>query len=66
MKDFLVKYFGLLGLVIYYPLAVIIRIPVFFALLILTTVLLLVWNPIRGSEYSPTWLNHLYDWYCGD
>lgn len=65
MKNLLTKYFGLLGLVVYYPIALIVRIPVAVFLIIYLTVVLMIWNPLTGSDSTAGWLNRLYDWYCG-
>jgi hypothetical protein len=65
MKNSLVKLFGVLGLVIYYPLIVVIRLLVALILVVLIAFFLLLWNPITRNDSSPTWLNNLYDWYCG-
>lgn len=66
MKNLLKKYFGILGLVIYFPFALIVRIPVFIFLAVVVVVDLLIWNPLTGRDSSPNWLNRLYDWYRGE
>ena len=65
MKNFLQKYFGYFGLVIYAVFAVIIRIPVFVILVLVIICNLLLWQPITGHDDCPKWITHLYDWYCG-
>ena len=65
MKDVLTKYFGILGLVVYYPIALIVRIPVAVFLAIYIIFVLLIWNPLTGKDDTARWLNRLYDWYCG-
>lgn len=65
MKNFLKKYFGYFGLVIYAVISVILRIPVFVILLLSTAFLLLIWDPITGKDSNSNWVNRLYDWYCG-
>lgn len=65
MKDVLTKYFGVLGLLVYYPIALIVRIPVFIFLLLFITFVLLIWNPLTGKDRTAHWVNRLYDWYCG-
>lgn len=65
MKNLLTKYFGLLGLVVYYSLAFVLRIPVALLLVVFIVVFLLIWAPISGNDNTPKWLNNLYDWYCG-
>lgn len=65
MKQFFTKYFGMFGLAFYYPVALILRIPVFVFLVIFLTLVLLIWDPITGRDYQPNWTNRLYDWYCG-
>lgn len=64
MKNLLTKSFGILGLVIYYIIAVIVRIPAALVLFIVIVSYLLVFIPIAGGE-TPKWANRLYDWYCG-
>lgn len=66
MKNFLTKYFGILGYVIYLPIAVIIRIPVGIFLWIYVTLILLIISPITRREYNIRCINHLYDWYIGE
>jgi hypothetical protein len=67
MKKFLTKYFGILGVVLYYIYAVIARIPVFVFLTISVVTVLLIWNPfLKRDDSSPRWMNNLYDWYCGN
>ena len=65
MKDVLKKYFGVLGLLVYYPIALIVRIPVFIFLTIFIILMLMLWNPLTGRDDTAHWLNRLYDWYCG-
>lgn len=65
MKDFLTKYFGILGLAVYYALAIVIRIPVYCILLLVISMLLLIVAPITGKDCNYHWVNRLYDWYCG-
>ena len=65
MKNFLQKYFGYFGLVIYSVFAVILRIPVFVILVLVIICNLLLWQPITGHDDCPKWITHLYDWYCG-
>lgn len=65
MKNFLKKYFGYFGLVIYAVLAVILRIPTFVILFLTIAFMLLIWDPITGKDSNPKWVNRLYDWYCG-
>lgn len=65
MKNFLQKYFGYFGLVIYGITAVAIRIPAFVILLLFITLYLLVFAPITGRDDCPKWVTNLYDWYCG-
>lgn len=65
MKNFLKKYFGYFGLVIYAVLSVILRIPTFVILLLIIAFVLLIWDPITGNDNCPKWINRLYDWYCG-
>ena len=65
MKNFLKKYFGYFGLVIYAVLSVILRIPVFAVLVLILALMLLIWNPLTDKDNCPTWVSHLYDWYCG-
>ena len=66
MKNVLKKYFGVLGLLVYYPIALIVRIPVFIFLTIFIILMLMVWNPLTGKESTPTWIGNLYDWYRGE
>ena len=66
MKNFLKKYFGYLGLVIYTVLSVILRIPVFVVLTLFIICNLLLWQPITGNDKCPEWIENLYDWYCGN
>ncbi len=63
MKDFLAKYFGLAGIVLYSVIAVIIRIPVAFVLLGAVVAILILWNPITRRSDNPDWVARLYDWY---
>ena len=66
MKDVLRKYFGVIGLLVYYPIAVAIRIPVGIFLLGYIALVLLVWQPItRRDDREPRWVGNLYDWYYG-
>lgn len=65
MKNFLQKYFGYFGLVIYSVFAVILRIPVFVILVLVIICDVLLWQPITGHDDSPKWIMRLYDWYCG-
>lgn len=65
MKNFLQKYFGYFGLVIYVVLSVILRIPTFVILLLTIALVLLIWEPITGKDECPKWVNRLYNWYCG-
>ena len=65
MKNFLQKYFGYFGLVIYGIIAVAIRIPAFVILLLFITLYLLVLAPITGRDDCPKWVTNLYYWYCG-
>lgn len=64
MKNLLVNLLGQVGLVIYYIIAGIVRIPVALVLLVVIVFYLLVFIPIAGGD-TPKWANHLYDWYCG-
>lgn len=66
MKNFLTKYFGYLGLVIYFILAFVARIPVALFLAIFITFVLLILDPIIGRDLTPHWVNRLYDWYRGE
>ena len=65
MKNFLQKYFGYFGLVIYVVVAVILRIPAFVILALFLIFGVLLWQPITGNDDCPKWLTNLYDWYCG-
>lgn len=65
MKNFLTKYFGILGLLIYIAFSAIVRIPVGLFLAVFVVLVMLLWNPITRTEYCPGWLNRLYDWYVG-
>lgn len=65
MKNFLHKYFGYFGLVIYAVFAVIIRIPVFVILVLFIIFGVMFWQPITKNDSCPKWITHLYDWYCG-
>lgn len=66
MKNLLTKAFGFIGLIIYYILSTIIRIPVGLFLLAYMVMILLIFKPILRIDYEPKWLNRLYDWYCGE
>ena len=63
MKDFLKKYFGILGIAVWYICAVIIRIPVAIFLALYIVVLLLIWNPVMRRDDNCSWITRLYDWY---
>lgn len=65
MKNFLTKYFGILGLVVYWLISVIIRIPVGLFLAVYLILVLVLWAPITRTDGCPQWMNNLYDWYCG-
>lgn len=65
MKNFLMKYFGVLGLLVYYPIALIVRIPVGVFLTLYIILTLMVWNPLTGRDCNPDWVGAVYDWYCG-
>lgn len=65
MKNLFRNLFAYIGLAVYYVFSVIIRIPVFFVLFIAVSIFLLIYNPIKRGDASWTWLNKLYDWYCG-
>lgn len=65
MKNFLQKYFGYLGLVIYGIIAVAIRIPAFVTLFVFIVIYMLIIAPILGTNDSPKWTVDLYNWYCG-
>lgn len=65
MKNLLTKYFGLLGLVFYYPLSIIAHIFVAIILVLAMIVFLLVIAPITKNDTCPSWVNRLYDWYIG-
>lgn len=65
MKNFLTKYFGILGLLVYGILSLIIRIPVGAFLTVYLILVIMIWNPIIGKDSTPGWVNRLYDWYCG-
>lgn len=65
MKNFLQKYFGYLGLVIYGIIAVAIRIPAFVTLFVFIVIYMLIIAPILGTDDSPKWAVDLYNWYCG-
>ena len=66
MKNFLKKYFGYFGLMIYAVLAVILRIPAFVVLTLFLICVLLLWQPITGNDDCPKWITNLYNWYCGN
>lgn len=68
MKQFCLKYFGVMGWFIYIPFVVIIRIPVFILLSTVITVVLLLIDPIFRTEICDkwNWVNKLYDWYKGE
>lgn len=63
MKNFLTKYFGLIGLFIYFVLSTLVRIPAGLFLAVFCIVLLLVWGPITRKEPNLRWMNGIYDWY---
>lgn len=65
MKNFLTKYFGYLGLLVYGIFSAIIRIPVGAFLLFFFAVIFLVWGPLTRTEPQPKWLDRLYNWYWG-
>lgn len=65
MKDFLKTYLGFLGLAIYYVLALVIRIPVYFVLVFFVATVNLIVDPIMGRNCSYDWICDLHDWYCG-
>lgn len=65
MKNFLQKYFGYFGLVIYAVHSVILRIPAFVILALFIICNVLLWQPITGTDDCPKWVENLYDWYCG-
>ena len=68
MKNFCLKYFGVMGWLIYIPSMVLIRIPVFILLFVYITVALLLIDPIFRTTICDKcdWVNKLYDWYKGE